>query len=338
MPKQNPNKIQLFHASCYGLKMPSGEQILENSIDALITDPPYGINYQNNKWDDSKNGKIPTPDPQIWKDCFNAMKSGAYGLVFSFPRVMHRLMVHLEEAGFEIKDVLFWVYLNGMPKIQNIGVEIDKELGAESTPTFAYKYEQGYKKNGAESYTLEKTKKKLIPTSDLGKKYQGAGVNLKPAYEPIILIKKPIEKGLNVAQNIIKYGVGALNLEETRIPYAEGEGKVGHNPHPKGRVAANIVKTDDFEEEYNKFFAVAKVRQKAEEFNTHPTIKPIELMEHLVKLISWKGQKVLDPFMGSGSTGVACLKTERQFIGYELEKEYFEIVQKRMDLEKKKTL
>lgn len=157
-------------------------------------------------------------------------------------------------------------------------------------------------------------------------------MGIKPAYEPIILIQKPIEKGLNVAENIIKYSTGALNLEATRIPYDKGEeGKVGHNPHPKGRVSANIVRTEAFEDGYDKFFLVPKVRQKAEAFNHHPTLKPVELMQHLVKLISFKKQLILDPFMGSGSTGVACLGLDRRFAGFELEKAYFEIAERRLN-------
>jgi len=243
---------------------------------------------------------------------------------------MHRLMVDLEDSGFLIKDVLFWSYLNGMPKSRDVALDIDKELGVESKVVGKYNYVQGYKKNGAINYYADKEKLKYEPASELGIKYKGAGLGLKPAYEPIILVQKPIEKGLNVAQNIIKYGVGALNIEQTRIPYAEGETKVGHNPHPEGRVPANIIRTEEFNDNYDKFFLVPKVRQKKESFNFHPTLKPVDLMFHLVKLISFEGQTVLDPFIGSGSTGVACLKLKRDFIGYELEKDYFEIAKKRL--------
>ena len=155
-------------------------------------------------------------------------------------------------------------------------------------------------------------------------------MGLKPAYEPVILIQKPIKLQKNVARNIIENGVGALNIEETRLPYERGEAKVGHNPHPLGRVPANIIRTEAFQDGYDKFFLVPKVRQKAEDYNTHPTIKPIELMEHLVKLISFEGQTVLDPFSGSGSTGVACLLNNRYYIGYELEPDYYQIQSKRL--------
>lgn len=311
--------IQLFNQSCYGLL-----QLQELTIDALVTDPPYGISYHNNYWDKD------LPNQQIWSDCLHVMKPGAFGLVFSSVRLMHRLMVHLEDSGFLIKDVLFWIYLNGMPKSKDIALEIDKELNVDSKIVGTYNYVQGYKKEGAENYTATNDKHKKEPVSELALQYKGAGYGIKPCYEPIILIQKPLEKGLTVAQNVIKFGTGALNLEETRIPYSKNDKKVGHNPHPKGRVASNIIRTENFGDEYDKFFVVSKVRQKADDFNHHPTLKPVELMHHLVKLISFSNQVVLDPFAGSGSTGVACKDLSRKFVGYEQDNNYFEICKQRL--------
>ena len=309
----------IYNESCYGLP-----NIQDASVDALITDPPYGISYQNNYWDKD------LPNKQIWEDSLRVLKPGAYGLVFSSVRLMHRLMVDLEDSGFIIKDVLFWAYLNGMPKSRDVSLDIDKVLGVESTAIGKYNYVQGYKKGGADNYYTENEKLKYAANSDLGVQYKGAGLGIKPAYEPIILVQKPMEKGSNTAENIIKHGTGALNLEETRIPYAKGEGKVGHNPHPTGRVTANVLRTDAFEDGYDKFFVVPKVQQHADSFNTHPTLKPVELMQHLVKLISFENQTVLDPFMGSASTGVAAVALKRQFTGFELDKTYFEIAEKRL--------
>jgi site-specific DNA-methyltransferase (adenine-specific) len=310
---------QLFNQSCYGLT-----PLHDESIDALVTDPPYGISFQNHEWDKA------LPKKEIWEDSLRVLKKGAFGLVFSSVRLMHRLMVDLEDTGFIIKDVLFWAYLNGMPKSRDIALDIDKELGVESTIVGKYNYVQGYKKGGAENYYTEKEKFRYEPNSPLAKTYTGAGMGIKPAYEPIILVQKPLEKGLTIAQNIIKYGTGALNLEETRIPYQKGEKKVGHNPHPIGRVTANFLRTTELEDGYDKFFLVPKVRQKAEEFNHHPTLKPIELMHHLVKLVSFENQTILDPFMGSGSTGVASVALNRYFKGFELDADYFKIAEKRI--------
>lgn len=312
-------KFEIFNINNNSL-----QEISDDSLDALVTDPPYGISYQGNQWDKSM------PDPVIWKSALRVMKPGAFGLVFSAVRLMHRIMVNLEDSGFLIKDVLFWSYLNGMPKSRDVSLDIDKELGVESKKAGTYKYVQGYRKNGAPSYTTFEGKQKKEPSSPIAIQYKGSGLGLKPAYEPIILIQKPVEENLTVAQNIIKYGTGAMNLEETRIPYEKGEGNVGHNPHPLGRVAANIIRTESFEDSYDKFFLVPKVRQHAENYNIHPTLKPVALMEHLVKLISWEGQAVLDPFMGSGSTGVAAVHLKRKFLGYEIDKDYFEIAKKRL--------
>lgn len=310
--------MKIYNKNSYTL-----EDIERNSIDAMITDPPYGISYQNHYWDKDLPNKI------IWQNSLSKLKPGAFGLVFSATRLMHRLMVDLEDSGFLIKDVLFWSYLNGMPKSRNVGLLIDKELKVDSQNTGNYNYVQGYKKNGCDDYRV-KQKYKLSPASELGKKYDGAGLGIKPAYEPIILIQKPLEAKLNIAQNILKYGTGALNFEQTRIPYEQGETKVGHNPHPKGRIPANIIRTQAQNDGYDKFFLVPKVRQNKDDFNFHPTLKPVNLMHHLIKLTSFENQVILDPFMGSGSTGVACLGVNRDFVGYELEEEYFNIAKQRL--------
>ncbi len=312
-------KLKIYNKSCYSLS-----EINDNSIDAVITDPPYGISYQNNYWDKD------LPDEQIWKDCFRVLKPGAFCAVFSSVRLMHRLMVDIEDSGFLIKDVIFWCYLNGMPKSRDVSLDIDKELGVDSEISGVYNYTQGYKKGGADSYVNEIKKMKYKTSSELGLQYKGAGLGIKPMYEPIILVQKPIENKKTVAQNIIKYGTGSLNLENTRIPYEINEGKVGHNPHPNGRISGNLIRTEEFNDGYDKFFLVSKVRQSKDDFNTHPTLKPVELMEHLVKLLTIENQVVLDPFMGSGSTGVASLNLLREFIGYELDNDYFKIADQRI--------
>lgn len=293
-----------------------------DQVDALVTDPPYGINIYGELWDKQM------PSAKLWSLCYDKLKPGAFGLVFSSIKLMHHMMINLEDSGFIIKDVIMWWQLNGMPKARNIGVVIDKELGVESEVVGYYNYKQGY--GDDESYTHEEKKPKKKPASDLGIKYNGFGLGLKPSYEPIILIQKPLEKGLTVAQNTIKYGTGALNLEDTRIPFADGETKVGHNPHPNGRVMSNILLTEPNGDDYDKFFVVPKVRQHKDDFNNHPTIKPIHLMDQLIKLVTSSGQTILDPFMGSGSTGVSALALDRNFIGIEIDKEYFNIANKRI--------
>jgi len=316
-------KYQIFNEDCISIS-----KLKAHSIDAIVTDPPYGISYQNHYWDKD------LPRPEIWKECLRVLKPGGYALVFSSIRLMHRLMVSLEDTGFIIKDVLFWVHTNGMPKSRNISLEIDDLLGVESKITGEYKYSQGYARGGKDNYYAEGKKYIKEPVSDLGNKFKGAGTGLKPAYEPIILLQKPIALE-TIAKNVLEYGTGILNLEDTRIPYEEGENKVGHNPHPKGRIASNVIRTVNIEDGYDKFFTIPKVRQHAEDFNHHPTLKPVELMQHLVKLVSFEDGVILDPFMGSGSTGVACLELNRKFIGYEIDENYFNVVHKRMNIQEK---
>lgn len=323
------SQSNVFNRSCYGL-----QPLADESLDALVTDPPYGIGYQNHAWDKA------LPDPQIWEDSLRVLKPGAYGLVFSSVRLMHRLMVALEDSGFAIRDVIFWAYLNGMPKSRDISLGIDRELGYESEVVGEYQYVQGYRaadrqKGGTPGrtsgdYRVAQPKRKLRPASLQGQRYRGAGLGIKPAYEPIILIQKPRETGLTVVQNVLKYGTGALNLEETRIPLAADESPVGHNPHPLGRVCANQLRTTPLQDGYDKFFMIPKVRQHKEAFNHHPTLKPVELMEHLVNLVTFEEQTVLDPFAGSGSTGVAALQRKRHFVGYEKDSNYYEIMNKRL--------
>ena len=315
-------------SDCFNINNMACEGLLgitNSSVDALVTDPPYGISYQGNYWDKD------LPNPQIWQDCLRVVKPGAYGLVFSSIHLQHRMTVAIEDAGFVIKDVLMWAYLNGMPKSRDVSLDIDKLQGVDSKIIGHYKYVQGYRKESEGNYYAEDKKPILEPVSEIAKNYKGFGLGVKPAYEPIILIQKPVENGLSAAANIIKNGVGALNLEDTRLPYALNEAKVGHNPHPKGRVCPNILRTDSLNDGYDKFFLVPKVRQSKDSFNSHPTLKPVELMLHLVKLVSTEHQIILDPFMGSGSTGVAALELNRQFIGFERELNYFNIAMQRLN-------
>ncbi len=203
-------KFKTYNKSCYGLP-----GLKPKSVDALVTDPPYGISFHNSYWDKD------LPNPSIWSDCLKVLKPGAFGLVFSSIRLMHRLMVDLEDAGFRIKDVLFWASLNGMPKSRNVGIEIDEELGVESRVVGQYKYVQGYKKGGAAKYTASEPKPIVVPASETGQRFHGFGTGLKPMYEPVILVQKDLAAGYSTAQNIIEFGTGALNLEATRIPYAK---------------------------------------------------------------------------------------------------------------------
>lgn len=306
--------MKLYNKSCYGLS-----DLNDNSVDCIITDPPYGIDI--GEWD-----KL--PDKRIWSDCFRVLKPGGYLASFSAIKFQHIFTTQILEAGFEFKDNLLWIFLNGRVPLIDADKVIDKHLEVDREIIGEYKYKQGApSEEKLDSYTLKKVKSKTKATSEDAKLWEGFGRGLKTTYEPIILVQKPIEGTL--AENLLKWGVGVMNLEDTRIPYDIGEDGVGHNPHPVGRVMGNIIQTESFGE-YEKFFFVGKVRDSKKTGNVHPTIKPENIIRVLVELLSRKNHVVLDPFMGSGTTGVVSKKMDRDFVGYELEERYFDVAEKRI--------
>lgn len=314
---------KLYEKSSYGLT-----ELQNNSVHAIVTDPPYGINLE--QWDT-------LPDIQIWQDCFRVLKPGGFLLCFSSIKFQHVFTQNLLNAGFEFKDVLLWAYLNGRVPPINLDQKIDNLLKNEREVVGQYDYIQGSpNSNKKDTYTAKNKKTKATEDSE---KWVGFGTGLKTAYEPIIMVQKPLESSL--AENVLKYQVGSLNIDSTRIPFAEGETDVGHNPHPLGRVMSNIIQTEDFGD-YNKYFNInsneeldhflfySKVRDGKKTGNSHPTKKPVHLMKQLIKLVTIEQQTVLDPFMGSGSTGVAAKELNRDFVGYEKQSDYFVIASERL--------
>jgi site-specific DNA-methyltransferase (adenine-specific) len=318
---------RIYQKSSYGLS-----ELEDNSIDGVVTDPPYGINLE--EWD-----KL--PDVKIWQDCFRVLKPGGFLLCFSAIKFQHVFTQNLLNAGFEFKDVLLWTYLNGRVSPIDLDKKIDKHLKNDREIIGEYNYIQGSPNSKKkESYTAKGLKTKASKDSEA---WTGFGSGLKTAYEPIIMVQKPLEGTL--AENILKYNVGALNINATRIKYEPNESDVGHNPHPLGRVMSNIIQTETFGDyekyfninhqkeiidDYDNFYFYGKVRDGKKTGNIHPTKKPISLMQCLNNLITIENQIILDPFMGSGSTGVASLLNKRNFIGYELIKDFFNIAEKRI--------
>lgn len=300
--------------SCYGLN-----EIKDNSIDAIITDPPYGINLE--KWDTM-------PNKEIWEDCYRVLKPGGFLICFSSIQFLHLFTTQILEANFLFKDTLNWVFLNGRVPSINLDQQIDDYLGLDRPIIGEYKYQQGVPSSKKKSTYTNTQKKIKTGATEQSAPWSGFGTGLKTAYEPILIVQKPMEGSL--AENVLNYGVGAFNLENTRIPYDKNETAVGHNPHPKGRVMPNIIQTEEFGD-YQKFFFVGKVRDGKRTGNIHPTVKPNNLMTQLVELVTKENMIILDPFMGSGSTGVAALQLNRSFIGYETEEKYYEIAVNRIN-------
>jgi len=360
------------------------KELDNNSVDSIVTDPPYGLSFMSKDWDKVKatketksqvvkglgaGMKMTTLADNIefekwvteWSiECYRVLKPGGYMLAFGGSRMYHRLASGVENAGFEIRDQMMWVYGSGFPKSMNLGHKIDE--------------------------------------------YQGWGTALKPAHEPIVMGRKPISEK-TVAGNVLEWGTGGINIDGCRIETDEELGRFqvdGNGPlspkhgfnnnsmskgdkfiegNPNGRFPANII----FDEEAGKildeqieggasrFFYCPKTnkndrneglddfetkksssmpgRRNAEDMssskidndvtgrfvtlrqNIHPTVKPTDLMAYLIRLVTPKGGIVLDPFMGSGSTGKAAVREGMDFIGIERETEYFEIAEARINWE-----
>lgn len=320
-----------------------------NSVDHIITDPPYDIGFMNKDWDK----KSIVTNPEFWKECLRVLKPGGYVLAFSHSRTSHRQTSAIEDAGFNIRDTIMWLYGSGFPKSHNVGLSIDKKNGAKNRgraiPT-ASSY-QASDKEQKNKLTANKVDAYVAET-DAGKEWQGWGTALKPAYEPIVMARKPLEG--TVADNVLKYGTGAINIDACRIEGEPIQKNIGFKDEQQadgwgtkkcitevtqiGRFPANVILDEEAGEvlgEPSRFFYCSKVSKKERGAgNCHPTVKPIALMEYLIKLVSKEGQTILDPFSGSGSTGIACKNLNRKYILIERDSEYAKIIEARMTNEK----
>ena len=422
-------------------------------VDSVVTDPPYELGFMGKSWDASGIAF----DKKTWELAFQLLKPGGYLLAFSASRNYHRMAIAVEDAGFEIRDQIMWIYGSGFPKNLNIGKGIDKKPNADLNEfskalkerrielgyslseadklitggTTMYSFLEGRKNddvyppnreywknikkhfgmNGWEkiiennlkvvgekdgSYGYQKngerwknTTNETELTSETAKQYEGWGTALKPAHEPIVMARKPLEG--TVVDNVLKHGTGGINIDGCRIEteenlnggaYAkngnrgslEGDIRSGASEgmfqsektigedfvQPIGRFPANVIH-DGLDTEWARYFYVPKTsksernqglvefedkqyshdgrkksienpyqRNKSISKNNHPTVKPQELMKYLCRLVTPKGGTVLDPFMGSGSTGMAAKDEGFDFIGIEIQKEYFEISEQRI--------
>ena len=202
------------------------EVIEPNSVDAIITDPPYELNFMNRSWDNSGIAF----QKETWQKCYDVLKPGGHLLAFGGSRTFHRIAVAIEDAGFEIRDIIMWLYGSAMPKGINIGLAIDKRNGVDNRTgnirtdgkaTLGNIYEWANGKPDTKEYEERKAQNEWI----------GYNSQLKPAYEPIIVARKPVEE--SIVDNVIKYGVGGLNIDECRV----GTENVSIHNAPKGTFA-----------------------------------------------------------------------------------------------------
>ena len=236
---------------------------------------------------------VPTVD--IWKEVYRVLMPGAFCLSFCSPELYHRMAVAVEDAGFVIKDQIMWMTTTKMPKHNR----------------------------------------------------------LKPAHEPIVVAQKPLEG--TIKSNHEKWGCGMIDTDTTRVPWDKKpptgwvkggaarrtfgkEGKTTGNrkefgtvdANPAGRYPSNII-GEVLPEHQKYFYAPRATRKEKGEYNNHPTVKPISLMSYLVKIYSSEGSTVLDPFCGSGTTGVSCISENRKFLGIDMSEEYITIANRRCE-------
>ncbi len=347
----------------------------DNSVDSVVTDPPYGLRSMGIrlKWD------YDVPSVAIWEQCLRVLKPGGHLLAFAGTRTQHRMVVNIEDAGFEIRDMIAWMYGNGFPKSQNIGKSIDKVAGAErevigtrpkSTAKGTNDLMRGNgKKTGTANFAAKMGSDDIkyetveppitAPATPEAQQWDGWGTALKPALEPITVARKPFQG--TVANNVLEHGTGAINIDGCRVESNEQWKQSGEikglsyrrfvnafkanlnnsgrsESHPAGRWPANLIHdgTDEVTQPLNdsaRFFYCAKASKTDRgEGNTHPTVKPTDLMAYLCRLVTPPGGVVPDPFMGSGSTGKAAIREGFDFIGIDLDPAYVEIAKQRINV------
>ena len=397
----------------------------EVQVDSIVTDPPYHLQSIVDRF--GKEGSAPAQEgtdgafaraskgfmgkewdggdiafrKETWELAYQLLKPGGHLLAFSASRNYHRMAVAIEDAGFEIRDQIMWIYGSGFPKSLNIGKGVDKKLGnkREVVKTIERGDVQTAIDKGV-GYTADPANKNNKAVFGYGtetvtkgnSEWEGWGTALKPAHEPIVMARKSIES--TIVDNVLKHGTGGINIDGCRVeldgekpPSGSAKRVYKNNEYTEekiygdnkttpetGRFPANVMH-DGLQEEWARYFYCPKVssaernrglenfepkpmawgnQAKAElkrgnldfvgsgdgtkhnkvamRVNTHPTVKPQELMKYLCRLVTPKGGTVLDPFMGSGSTGMAAKDEGFEFIGIEKEKEYFEIAEARIKI------
>ena len=394
--------ITLFHGDCREAMI----ALPDASVDAVVTDPPYGLSFMGKRWD------YDVPATEVWAECLRVLKPGGHLLAFAGTRTQHRMAVRIEDAGFEIRDMIAWIYGSGFPKSLDVSKAIDKAAGVER--------EKRWKAVTANSSVgtleprpwLDEARKNGgcfvdgdAPATEAAKQWAGWGTALKPSLEPITVARKPLRG--TVAENVLQYGTGGLNVDGCRVaPTGEAlrggakDGSSASKVHEGwdrpwrhdaehclqakqrseenqqkaeqlGRWPANLIhdgsdevvglfpdrkttwvspshannRSGDFlgelkhpgQQGFNdtgsaaRFFYTAKAdKSDRGHGNNHPTVKPVDLMRYLVRLVCPMDGIVLDPFNGSGTTAVASRAEHCRYIGAELNEDYCRITVERL--------
>jgi site-specific DNA-methyltransferase (adenine-specific) len=419
-----------------GDNIQSLKKLPDNSIDSIVSDPPYGLSFMNKKWD------YDVPSVEFWKEVYRVLKPGGHILSFGGTRTYHRMVVNIEDAGFEIRDQIMWLYGSGFPKSHNIGKAVDK-LEGNDREVVGNKGSYRDIRSGSLDAQLTEDRDRIDVLETKGNSdWEGWGTALKPANEPICVARKPLSEK-SVAENVLKWGTGGINVdgcrvgtetiksvyggftnalvdgrdEDTRKEWIENSKKENgqfNTNENEGRFPANIILDEIAGELLDEQSGISKARSKYPEVsldnlpmnhyettkikhtagreqtkegfsdkggasrffyqakvskaernmgldgfdgkklhsinqlddrlrpdgtlretpihkNNHPTVKPVSLMSYLCRLVTPPNGIVLDPFMGSGSTGIAAQLEGFRFCGMEMDGDYFKIAETRIE-------
>jgi DNA modification methylase len=378
--------VKVFNDDCLNVL----REMPDNSVDSIVCDPPYGISFMAKKWD------YDVPSVEVWKEALRVLKPGGHALIACGTRTQHRMVCNIEDAGFEIRDVVSWIYGSGFPKSLNISKAIDKAAGVEREVIHSKTGAKPGTHGGSGQYGHGEDRSITAPATDEAKQWDGWGTALKPSCEFFTLCRKPLGEK-TVAANVLKWGTGGINIDGCRVEgisdsdknnfhqnrktikeykgddtlYKLGTKKVCSAENPQGRFPANLIhdgsqevldlfpetksavrkpsesgkaqdgwglgarkpqeRGHDDQGSAARFFYCPKASKKdRNEGNNHPTVKPTALMAYLCRLITPTGGVVLDPYMGSGSTGKAAVREGFSFVGIELDPDYYEICKARI--------
>jgi site-specific DNA-methyltransferase (adenine-specific) len=371
--------VTLYHGDCRKVMA----SFTAASVDAIVTDPPYELGFMGKRWDASGIAY----DEDVWAQAHRVLKPGGHLLAFGGTRTWHRLAVAIEDAGFEIRDSIAWMYGSGFPKSLDVSKAIDKGEGHWRGKAGAV-----VSSNSSMSAGNYERTPKGDPITRAAQQWQGWGTALKPAFEPVVVARKPLDG--TVAENVLRHDTGALNIDGSRIgtellpaqlsgdkSLMGGLSREGGNggaitPERTGRWPANVILDESQAAELDRqsgvstsvgiaqfqprsvysadadgyditgteigygdtggasrFFYVPKANanERPRDGDTaHPTVKPLDLMRYLVKLVTPPGGTVLEPFAGSGTTLEACVIEGFNVIGIELTEDYLPLIMQRI--------
>ena len=326
------------------------KELDDNSVDSIVTDPPYGLSFMGKKWD------YDVPSTEIWEECIRVLKPGGHLLSFAGSRTYHRMAVRIEDAGFEIRDQIMWVYGSGFPKSHNIGHKVEDMQGwgtalkpAHEPIVMARKPFSGTvadnvlewgtgginidgcridggERDARENNTSWGIDRIGVETDIKGNK--AIGKTTLGRFPANIIFDEEAGKILDEQSGISKSSGGSGDKSMGALGKNGKYGNYALDVKP-----ANLGGLGDTGGASRFFYCPKTSKSDRSEGNTHPTVKPTDLMGYLIRLVTPKGGVVLDPFMGSGSTGKGAVREGMVFIGIERESEYFEIAEARIQNE-----